>query len=151
MPKEKEMEKLISAAAGNASNENNLDWWAGYKLTPDEVPYLMAKVEEAKEEEDKEEETSSEEDKSLNSSITDAIKGAVKEAMTDVVKGLKDTVADIVKDELSNKKFKVKVKGRKSLLKDDEGKEAASDEVKKGEKDVATDTELANTLFHRKS
>jgi len=44
LPKESEMEKLISAAAGNASNENNLDWWAGYKLTPDEVPYLMAKI-----------------------------------------------------------------------------------------------------------
>ena len=49
LPKESEMEKLISAAAGNASNENNLDWWAGYKLTPDEVPYLMAKVTELEE------------------------------------------------------------------------------------------------------
>ncbi len=44
LPKEQEMEKLITAAAGNASNENNLDWWAGYALTPDEVPYLMVKV-----------------------------------------------------------------------------------------------------------
>ena len=44
LPKEKEMEKLISAAAGNAGNENNLDWWAGYSLTPDEVPYVMAKI-----------------------------------------------------------------------------------------------------------
>jgi formylglycine-generating enzyme required for sulfatase activity len=44
LPKESEMEKLIGAAAGNASRENNLDWWAGYTLTPDEVPYLMAKV-----------------------------------------------------------------------------------------------------------
>ncbi len=44
LPKEKEMEKLIGIAAGNASNENNLDWWAGYKLTPDEVPYLMTKI-----------------------------------------------------------------------------------------------------------
>ncbi len=35
---------MISAAAGNASNENNLDWWAGYTLTPDEVPYVMVKV-----------------------------------------------------------------------------------------------------------
>ena len=49
LPKESEMEKLIGSAAGNASNENNLDWWAGYKLTPDEVPYLMAKVTELEE------------------------------------------------------------------------------------------------------
>lgn len=44
LPKEKEMEKPISAAAGNASNENNLDWWAGYAVTPDEAPYVMAKI-----------------------------------------------------------------------------------------------------------
>jgi hypothetical protein len=40
------MKKLISAAAGNISNENNLDWWAGYTLTPDEVAGVMAKIEE---------------------------------------------------------------------------------------------------------
>ena len=38
------MEKLISASAGNASSENNADWWAGYALTPDKVPYLMSNV-----------------------------------------------------------------------------------------------------------
>ena len=43
------MKKLIGAATGNASRENNLDWWAGYTLTPDEVPYLMAKVTELEE------------------------------------------------------------------------------------------------------
>ncbi len=49
LPKEKEMEKLIAAAAGNAANENNLDWWAGYKLTPDEVPSVMDKAAELEE------------------------------------------------------------------------------------------------------
>ena len=44
LPKEKEMEKLVSAARANASIENNLDWWAGYELTPDEVAGVMAKV-----------------------------------------------------------------------------------------------------------
>jgi dipeptidyl aminopeptidase/acylaminoacyl peptidase len=44
LPSEDEMEKCISIAEGNASRENNLDWWAGYTLTPDEVPGVMVKV-----------------------------------------------------------------------------------------------------------
>lgn len=49
LPTEKEMKKLISAAAGNAAGENNLDWWAGYELTPDEVSPVMDKVAELEE------------------------------------------------------------------------------------------------------
>ena len=109
-------------------------------------PYLVAAKEEK--EEGKEDESNADDAKSLSTDIANAIKGAVKEAMADVAKELKGTVADIVKDELSNKKFKVKIKGRKSLLKDEE-KEADSDEVKKGAKDAASDLALSNSLFHR--
>jgi hypothetical protein len=44
LPTEKEMDKLMSAAEGNSGRENNLDWWAGYALTPDEVPLILDKA-----------------------------------------------------------------------------------------------------------
>jgi len=42
LPREKEMEKLITLAEGN--RENNLDYWAGYTPNPDETKLLQEKI-----------------------------------------------------------------------------------------------------------
>lgn len=44
LPTEKEMRTLQAKAKGNLANENNLDYWAGYSITPDEVDMLQAKL-----------------------------------------------------------------------------------------------------------
>ena len=45
LPYEKEMRKLIQKAKGNVAGENNLDYWAGYAITPDEATMLLPKIE----------------------------------------------------------------------------------------------------------
>lgn len=44
LPNEKEMKKLISKAKSNSAHENNLDYWAGYSITPDEMNLLQEKI-----------------------------------------------------------------------------------------------------------
>jgi len=44
LPNEKEMEKLISKVKDNYSNENNLDYWTDYSITPDEIKMLKEKI-----------------------------------------------------------------------------------------------------------
>lgn len=46
LPNEKEMKMLLEKAGSNAARENNLEYWAGYPVTPDEQPLLEKKIEE---------------------------------------------------------------------------------------------------------
>ena len=44
LPLEAELQKLIKQAKNNAKNENNLDYWAGYSPSPDEIKLLKEKL-----------------------------------------------------------------------------------------------------------
>lgn len=45
LPLESEMIMLVERAKDNADNENNLDYWVGYDLIPDDVEKLKPKIE----------------------------------------------------------------------------------------------------------
>jgi dipeptidyl aminopeptidase/acylaminoacyl peptidase len=46
LPTEDEMRKLVEKAKKNSANENNLDYWAGYDVNPDDVGRLQTEIEE---------------------------------------------------------------------------------------------------------
>jgi dipeptidyl aminopeptidase/acylaminoacyl peptidase len=46
LPTEQEMDTLLSAAKSNLAHENNLDYWAGYRPTPDDLELLRSKISE---------------------------------------------------------------------------------------------------------
>ncbi|HHM23868.1 MAG TPA: formylglycine-generating enzyme family protein, partial [Bacteroidetes bacterium] len=46
LPTEKELKKLLARAKGNADHENNLDYWAGYDVNPDDARMLAPKIHE---------------------------------------------------------------------------------------------------------
>lgn len=46
---DEEMNKLLARAKANLEHENNLDRWAGYSPTPDEIEMLMVKIAELEE------------------------------------------------------------------------------------------------------
>ncbi|RKY53380.1 MAG: peptidase S9, partial [Candidatus Neomarinimicrobiota bacterium] len=46
LPFVKEAEMLIKRAKSNMDNENSLDYWAGYSITPDDAVMLRPKIEE---------------------------------------------------------------------------------------------------------
>ena len=49
LPTEKEMRKLLGTAKANAAYENNLDYWAGYDINPDDAKMLQPKIHELEE------------------------------------------------------------------------------------------------------
>ncbi len=46
LPSTKEAEMLVERAKSNLNNENNLDYWAGYSITPDDAALLQPKIQE---------------------------------------------------------------------------------------------------------
>jgi dipeptidyl aminopeptidase/acylaminoacyl peptidase len=46
LPTEEEMEKLLAAAKSNLAHENNLEYWLGFRPTPDELELARKKIEE---------------------------------------------------------------------------------------------------------
>ncbi len=46
LPTSEEMTKLLELAKPNLANENNLEYWAGYSPTPDEMDLVKEKIEE---------------------------------------------------------------------------------------------------------
>jgi len=44
LPTEREMKKLLEKAQANADHENNLNYWVGYDITPDEVVMLREEI-----------------------------------------------------------------------------------------------------------